>query len=262
MTSDTKAMADLFVKAFASVYQSQHLSNPAEHQSCDSSISNIEFDQSTVKHYLKSLDIFSSMGPDDIHPHLLQSCADQLAYPLYVIFKSSLTSGHLPDLWKVSNVVPIFKKGSRTIPLNYRPISLTSVCVKTLERIVTHQLYQYLEDNGIISDSQFGFRPHHSTEDQLILAYHDITSWIDSGYTVDVVFFDFSKAFDVVHHDTLICKLYALGISGSLLGWLQAFLKNRQMRVIVSGSGSYACPVLSGVPLGSVLDPIFFSNLY
>ena len=103
---------------------------------------------------LKSLDIFSNMGPDGIHPHLLQSCADQPAYLLYVIFTFSLTSGHLCDLRKVSNVAAIFKKGPRSIPLNLQTNQPASVCVKNLERIGTYQLYQYLEDIVIISDSQ------------------------------------------------------------------------------------------------------------
>lgn len=139
------------------------------------------------------------------------SCADQLAYPLYLIFKASLTSGFLPNLWRVSNDVPIFG-----VPKQFILITGLSVFVKTLKRIATNKLYQYLEDNSnsIITDSKFGFKACHSTEDQLILTYHDIISWIAYGFTVDVVYDDFSKAFDFGHRDISIHKLDALAISG------------------------------------------------
>ena len=155
---------------------------------------------------LASLDANSSMGSDGLHPCLLKSCPN-LAIPLHLIFKQSLSQGSLPVEWKKSEIVPIFKKGSRHIPLNYRPISLTSVCCKTLERIIAKELYEFLEFNRILSAEQFGFRQGRTVDDQLLLVYDDVTSWLDSGYVVDVVLFDFSKAFDVVCHTILIDKL-------------------------------------------------------
>ncbi len=84
--------------------------------------------------------------------------------------------------------------------LNYRPISLTSVPCKCLERIVATQLLNYLESHLILSDHQFGFRPGRTVEDNLLLTYDYITKWTDQDNTVDLVFFDFAKAFDTVNH--------------------------------------------------------------
>ena len=147
------------------------------------------------------------MGPDDIHPFFLKSCSSSLAYPLLLIFRTSYTSGSLPQIWKESLVVPIYKKGSRYDPLNYRLISLTSICVKSLERIITKFIYEYADSNHLFNNEQLGFSQGRSPEDQLILTYNDITLWLDKGFNVDLIIFYFSKSFYVVCHYSLDYRL-------------------------------------------------------
>ena len=116
------------------------------------------------------------MGPDQLHSCLLKECKSVLAYPLCAIFRASYNSGFLPQIWKESLIVPIFKKGSRFDPLMYRPVSLTSVCAKTMERILSKHIYDYIDTNELFTNDQFGVRPGRSTEDKLLLTYN-IFKW-------------------------------------------------------------------------------------
>ena len=259
LTDDPVAMAESFAKAFEGVFvRGPPNPDPAPHQTVDSQMPGVDISINDVLAVLQSLDANSSAGPDNLHPMLLKSCAHSLAYPLTVIFRQSLMEHSLPNHWKTSIVVPIFKKGSRYDPLNYRPISLTAVTCKCLERVICQQLTAYLENNFILSDNQFGFRSGRSTQDQLLLVYDDVAKWLDDGCVVDLIMFDFAKAFDLVSHPILLEKLRLIGITSPLIYWIEDFLVGRSMSVSVKGNVSRSYPVASGVPQGSVLGPILF----
>ena len=258
LSDDPVEMAECFSSSFASVYNKAVLTNPAKHQTFQTDIDQMHVSISDVEQVLSNLDVNSAMGPDRLHPMLLRSCAAYLAYPFYVIFCRSLAEGVLPAHWKRSLVIPIFKKGLRYDALNYRPISLTSVPCKCLEKLICHGLYSFLTHNDLLTNDQFGFRPGRSTEDQLLLTYNDVSTWLDEGSLVDLVLFDFSKAFDVVSHAILINKLMCIGVRGQVLSWIHHFLVGRSMSVMIKDAISQPREVLSGVPQGSVLGPILF----
>ena len=258
ITDDPVVMANNFVLSFARVFNSEILSQPKPHQTCNNHADQIIVTPAVVESIICSINLNSSMGEDGIHPRFLYSLRDILSIPLSIICKSSLQTGILPAQWLISIVVPIFKKSHRYDPLNYRPISLTSIPCKILEKLIVCHLTEYFDSNNILIPQQYGFRTRYSTVDQLIRTYSDITSMIDQGKVVDLVFMDYTKAFDRVCHRTLLCKLRSIGIGGCLLGWLNAFLMKRTMKVRVGDCFSDPVYVTSGVPQGSVLGPLLF----
>lgn len=162
----------------------------------------------------------------------------------------------MPEKWKIAHVVPIFKKGEKSRPSNYRPVSLTSIPCKVMEHIVLHELNKFLDD--FIIKNQHGFRKSHSCTTQLVSTLHTILQQVDTGKCVQAVALDFSKAFDKVCHSLLIKKLHSYKIPLIIINWIKSFLNNRHQRVIVDGILSDSLSVLSGVPQGSVLGPSLF----
>ena len=150
--------------------------------------------------------------------------------------RKSLYQGQVPEEWRQANVTPIYKKGSKSSPGNYRPVSLTSVCCKLMESIIKDDIMEHLGRNKLIRKSQHGFMPGRSCTTNLLEFLEKITEAADRGVPTDVVYLDFAKAFDKVPTERLMKKVAAHGIIGKVGAWIRAWLKNRRQLVSVNGT--------------------------
>lgn len=222
----------------------------------DSTLRN--FSTELVRRKLQQLSMDKAPGPDGLHPMLLSDCAAAVAEPLAFIFERSFETGLVPSDWRVADVVPIYKKGAKSDPTNYRPVSLTSVPCKVMESLIKDSVKEFLELKGTISGYQHEFMAGRSCLTNLLESLESWTQALDNGYGIDVLYLDYRKAFDSVPHKRLLEKLKVYEVHGKLLRWIQSFLEARLMRVGIRGSFSDWIKVLSGVPQGSVLRPLLF----
>ena len=211
-----------------------------------------------VKKALLNINVHKATGPDGIPAKLLKGSASALSDAVSALFQQSLDRGIVPSDWREAIVQPVYKKGGRMLPNNYRPVSLTSILCKTMEHILSSQVNRYLCQSKLIYRNQHGFRKYHSTEGQLISATHSWTMPVDQGSVVDALLLDFSKAFDTVPHRRLISKLSFYNIDAKVIVWVENFLSGRTQKVRVDGALSTPVRVSSGVPQGSVLGPLLF----
>ena len=161
-------------------------------------------------------------------------------------------------MFRTQSIAPIFKKGSKAIAANYRPVSLTSHLIKLFERIARKKMVSFIETNNLINPNQHGFQKGKNCLTQLLHHIEDIMCDLCADKNADVMYLDFSKAFDKVDHKILLKKLKSFGIQGKLYNWIASFLTGRKPYVTVDGVMSSIIDVVSGVPQGTVLGPLLF----
>ena len=172
----------------------------------ESQMEDLTITRQEVCNLMKSLKEDNSPGVDNVHPKVLSRCHETLSHPLQLIF-SQLLEGQWPQQWKDANVTPLHKKGPKSEVGNYCPVSLTSIPCKLLETLISSRIVQSLEQSNLLSSSQHGFISKRSCLSNLLVALEAITKAIDEGNVIDMIYFDYQKAFDTVPHHRLNVRL-------------------------------------------------------
>ena len=221
-------------------------------------LEDISFTEEDIKIAINEVSNNAAPGPDGFPAILLRNCENELARPLHILWRKSLDSGEIPDELKKSNIKPVHKGGSRHIAKNYRPVALTSHLIKIFEKVVRCALVKFIEENDLMNPNQHGFRAGHSCLSQLLQHHDRITQLLEEGWNADVIYLDFSKAFDKLDIGITLQKLHDMGIRGKVFQWIKSFLMGRKQCVLVEGQKSEQVSVRSGVPQGSVVGPLMF----
>ena len=215
--------------------------------------------ESEVLNILSSLAPKFSCGRDGIPPFIMKVSSGAIVSVLTHLVNLMLSQGVFPDALKHAKVVPIHKRGPRCEAANYRPVSVLSCFSKLFEKVIYNKLLNFFKGANVISPSQFGFLPGMSCERALFSSISKILSYTDKRYCVAAVYFDLSRAFDLVNHRLLLVKLNSYGIRGVALDLMASYFRDRYQRVCVGGvEHAHASRLDVGVPQGSILGPLMF----
>ena len=216
------------------------------------------FHLDNVKCELKSSKSNKAVGLDKLSARLLKDASDVTAPILTGLINKSFTGGVFPGVWKCAKDTALFKDGDKSLKDNYRPMSTLPTISKIIERSAHIQLSSFLEENRLLSQSQFGFRLKRSTSTALIAFTDQVVESMDKGCLTETVFLDLRKAFDTVEHLLLINKLKSLGVAGKSWEWFRSYLSGRVQQTICVNAFSPPAKITMGVPQGSILGPLLF----
>ncbi|KAK6183707.1 hypothetical protein SNE40_011134 [Patella caerulea] len=231
---------------------------PQFEERCTTELSHITVTELEVVDAISTLDANKAVGPDIISNKMLIASTHEVSKPLCMLFNKSLADKCFPIDWKLAHVIPLFKNGDKSLPSNYRPVSLLSCTSKLFEKIIFKHIFNHLISNKLLYKFQSGFIPGFSTTHQLIELYHEILCALEKKQKASMTYADISKAFDTVWIKGLLLKLERYGIKGNLLTWLNSYLTNRSQKVILKEALSDTRELKAGVPQGSVLGPLLF----
>ena len=207
---------------------------------------------------LSKTNIAKAAGIDKISGTFIKDGASCFGEHFTKILNLSIQSSVFPDSCKIAKLIALFKKGSRTEPKNYRPISLLPLFSKIFEKVVHLQTEKFLNDKKLLYKNQSGFRPKHSTETCLTHLTNSVLEGCDEGQHTGLILIDLQKAFDTINYEILLDKMTFLNFSPSTIAWFRSYLTNRSFLVDVDSTLSEPAKLTCGVPQGSILGPLLF----
>jgi hypothetical protein len=266
-TGDESSMANILGTHYSTMYsvpksslteeliESTFVTDP----DCQSpTLTDISFNPVSVREALGALSSSAAPGPDGIPSVCLKRGGELVISALVDIFTTSMEDGEVDESMRRAFISPIYKGGDRALAVNYRPVALSTHLTKTMERVMRGPIVDFLDSTCQLDQSQHGARAGRSTLTQLLVHYDTVLKMIESGSNCELVYLDFSKAFDKVDHSILLSKLAKMGITGKVGKWIGNFLHLRTQAVKIGSSISDWLHVISGVPQGTVLGPLLF----
>ena len=207
---------------------------------------------------ITNIESSKAAGVHKLSGRFIRDGASILAKSIAALCNLSISQGVFPNACKVAKLKPIFKKGKKTDPSNYRPISLLPSISKIIERVIHDQTNAFLSDEDILYNYQSGFRGNHSTNLCLSFLTDKVLKGFDEGLLTGMILIDLQKAFDTIDHEILLQKLKAIKFSESTIKWFKSYLSERIFLVNIENKLSDFGKISCRVPQGSILGPLLF----